>query len=942
MYMTRVVLPVDSSSQTRGINIYALNLLLLLSLLSCNQIALASENDLRIDVNVGAIITIKGEDSTLWLGTSDGLFRWDDTQVGLPQKIDVDTGNVSILLQDNDTLWIGSQKGLFRWSSPKQGLPRYIQVDTGPVDKLYKFGASLLIGAKNGLFIWHNPDIGIPTRLDLEVSHVAAFYQDHNVLWIGTKNGLLRWDSGNDKEPVFMPEVKSVEVTSLCKDDSMLLIGTTKGLLRWNNMGVNGPDEVISGSEISSLHKDEYTLSIGVVWKGLFRWDNVREGQPQLVDKEIRYSSKYYRHGSILWIGAEVADEAGLFRWISQKDDKPQRITSVNTGFIHDFHRSYDTLWIGASKGLFRIKGLDTKWDAKLQITSKLPDIIYTDHSVLIRWRVNNFEGRTTPEEVQYRVIIEDSDKREVQLEGEEISGRQEFNVPPLPEGKYSLHVQATDLNGNTIKSHHIELQVNSSLKDIILNWSKILGLIYVLLNILAFIFLLILSRWYRWAFEIFTATWVRRVSIYFGIVLCHISKIRIWVFERYYKELKKEFSEDRPYVTKEIETPDSVLIHPADLLGQIRNAPHILILGDAGTGKTELLKRVLKIYCSFPTLKDAYRQYGFIPIMIPLREFGDPAESGNDSTIQNLAQAALRGMGMWFTDKDFFERLLRRKDFLIILDGLNEVNIDRQVDKFIATSPAVRLLITSQTSLLQSGSQIYRLSPVTPNFAKDLLSAFLGNELAATVFAATAKDFWDDIKSGYDVRLVQNLVTAGCHLPANRLELYAATLNYALTQFSGEYPRYVIYRVAWNMWREKKRRFAPNEELTDVLIKPLLDAKVIIARGSQFEFRHDLMRGYLAACWLAWEASSVAVTKDRLNEPDVWDLSPSEQNLVFPFLAELISAQEALQQVAQFAADEVVRRTHLLVACQVVAANKGWPISVNLNVVPNGQSLSP
>src|ERR1041385_3581199 len=317
---------------------------------------------------------------------------------------------------------------------------------------------------------------------------------------------------------------------------------------------------------------------------------------------------------------------------------------------------------------------------------------------------------------------------------------------------------------------------------------------------------------------------------------------------------------------------------------------------------------------------------------MVPLREFGDPAAPGDDSTIPSLTRAALRGKGMLFTDEKFFERLLDRKDFLVILDGLNEVNIDRQVIKFAATSPEVRLLMTSQTGLSGSGIQTYRLSAMTPDFAKTLLAAFLRDEPVSRSTQDVAESLWGDIKSGYDVRLIQNLMVAGRHLPTNRLELYAATMNYASDKFGGGYPQYVIRRRAWNLWKETERRFTSDEELTDDLIKPLLETKIVVARGDQFEFRHDLMRGYLAACWMACEAASINEPKEALNDTAVWNLSVCEQDLVFPFLAELLVSQEALQAMGQFAAEAMDQRFRLLVACQEAAKNKGWPIIIHLN----------
>jgi hypothetical protein len=913
-------------------------------LLSYSQVVSASDKDLRADLGVqtGEVFTIQGEARTLWIATERGLFKWAEPTIGVPEQVPAITSAVYTLLRDGNTLWIGSDQGLFKWESPEQGgSPHFIPDSPKSISKLHKFGPKILISADKGLYAWDSSSPQSVTHVDVAGRFVNAFYPDgNNKVWIGAERGLLIWDS-EDEVPRNVPIVGDVEVTGLYKgnENSPLMIGTAKGLLRWTNAPSGRPEQVLPNVEVYSLYKDESTLLISIKGEGLFRLDNIEAGEPTLISKEIGTSFKYIRSGSILWMGAGPAARRGLYRWNSKAETPPQRIETLPTGAIHDFFKRGQTLWICAETGLYRLEGLGTPWDAKIKITSQLPSIVYTDHNLVIKWEIGNYGWRTTQEEVRSRVVVKDKDGREIQIKGTEATGRHEFMLPALKKGSYTITVQAIDLHGEaSVSDEPLYLDVYSSFDDVITAWVKWIGIIisiaYPVINLLAFIILVFFSRWSRWAFKVFTGKIVRILSIYFGLVLCHSSTIRVWVFERYYKELQKKFNEDRPYVLQEIHTPDGDVLRPTDLLKHLTSTSHILVQGEPGTGKTELLKNILKNYCSYPTLRKAYKRYGFIPVMIPLREFGNPADPGEYSTIPNLAHAALRGMDMWFIDKDFFESLIDREDFLIILDGLNEVNIDKQIIRFAATTPDVKLLMTSQTALPESKEvQTYHLSTITPSFAKDLLAAFIGTELATKVSEEMPEEFWGEIKSGYDVRLIQNLITAERRLPSNRVELYAATIDYASDKFNGRYPSHVIYDRAWNMWKGKERRFMPDEELTDTLINPLVHANVLVARGSQYEFRHDLMRGYLAACWLAQEVVSIDMTKDRLSEKEVWDLSYSEQKLVFPFLAEMIKTQEDLEQLAQFASDEVARRMCLLEECQQTAKSKGWTVKINLHL---------
>lgn len=946
-----------NSENTKDLGQRVLKLSLVLAFLSYSQFVSASDKNLRVDLEVqtGEVFTIEEDAGTLWLATEKGLFKWNGQLDRVPEKVPAITTAVYALLKDDNTLWIGTAQGLFRWDNAGRGEgPQFIPGSPKSISQLHKLGTKLLIGADNGLYVWQSSSPNGVTRVSIAGGFVNAFSRDgDNKVWIGAEKGLLIWDS-EDELPKTVPATDVVGVTGLYKDveTATLMIGTANGLLRWVDAPSGRPEPVLPNVKVYSLYKDRSMLLIslqkvniekeGLIEKdsrereGLFRLDNMRAGKPTLVSKDVMTSFKYFRNGPVLWMGAGPAGSRGLYRWDSEKEAAPRRIETINTGTVHDFLQGGKTLWICAERGLFRLEGLETGWDAKLKITSEFPDILYTDNNLLIRWEIGNYGWRTTPEEVRTRVVVK-GEAGEVRLEGAEATGRNEFTLPPLPKGKYTIKIQAIDLHGEESTSPEIDLQVYSSLDDVITSWAKWIGLVvgvtYSVANILAFITLLVLSRWSRQAFEIFTRKSVRVFSIYFGFVLYHSSTIRVWVFERYYDELKEEFNEERPYVPQEIRTPGGDVIQSADLPKGLASTPHILVQGEPGTGKTELLKHVLKDYCSHPTLREAYKRHGFIPIMIPLREFGNPTDPGDHTTIPNLAQAALRGKGMWFSDSDFLEGLIDREDFLIILDGLNEVNIDKQIIRFAATTGDVKLLMTSQTALPESKEvQTYHLSTFTPDFAKALLAAFIQPDQAARVDEETPEGFWNDIKSGYDVRLIQNLINAGHRVPSNRLELYAATTDYASTKFSGNYPFYVLYERAWNMWKEKTRRFEPDAELPDTLINPLVEARILVARGDQYEFRHDLMRGYLAACWLVREAVSVDVTEERLGEEEVWELSYSEQKLVFPFLAEMISTEKDLEQVAQFASDDVTRRMCLLAECQRAAKTKGWSVRIHLN----------
>jgi hypothetical protein len=903
-------------------------------------------------------MVIKGDGSTLWIGTWDKLFRWDNAPQGLPQPV-ADTGKVNTIIQDGNTLWIGSEKGLFRWYNPHQELPQHIQVNTGPIRKLHKVGPTLLISARDGLFIWKNADVGEPIRVDLDVSYINVFYQDGSVLWIGSEKGLLRWDTTGDKEPAFTQEINNVAVTGIKKDGSTLVVGTSKGLFRWIEPGARLPDQFLDGSEIYSLYQDSSTFLFSVKGKGLYRWGNIHVGEPNFIDREINLVPKYYKIGSIIWLGAGPEGITRTIRLDSQKEDRPLHIASLDTGFVHDFYQSGQTLWIGAQKGLFRIEGLGTDWDARLRISSSLPTIINTDHNLVIKWEVGNFGWRTPRGQTHYRVIVKDAAGNVVNPDSD-VYGKQEATLPPLKAGTYSLYIQATDLMGNVSESQPVEFTVYSSLKEFFLYWGRWASLGYLILTIIAFLILFIGARWSKRCFEFLTAPVVRKFGIYFGFALRYITPIRIWIFERYFDELKKDWSDNKLYVPYHLKAQEGrsaspvTLIKSTEIINRLKNESRILIIGEPGTGKSALAKNLMQAYCGEPSLRAAWRKYSFIPIWIRLRELA----GSHDAKVTELALSTLAGKEMIFDKVDsFFESLLRNGDFLIILDGLNEVNIDGAVNEFAVTHSSVRLLATSQTDSLSDIFKRYTLPLFEREFAKTLLREFIRDESAEKTISAEnaikeVPELWDEIICGYDVRLAQYLIESSktgveltsppseksSPLPKNRLELYRAMVEYSTKIDEPERTEHLIIAIsrrAWNMWRDGQYIFKADDSLSEAEIKHLVKTKLAIERPQGYEFRHSLMRDFLSAEFCTRHSGSTDIMlKIRFGGEEaekIWELPVAEQHSVFSFLTESIDKVEDLLEIFKFASEKWKEREVLLRAVDESAKKRGWKIEVNI-----------
>src|SRR5262249_6458788 len=200
-----------------------------------------------------------------------------------------------------------------------------------------------------------------------------------------------------------------------------------------------------------------------------------------------------------------------------------------------------------------------------------------------------------------------------------------------------------------------------------------------------------------------------------------------------------------------------------------------------------------------------------------------------------------------------------------VAIDGLNEVDRTRAVAAFSRAFREAPMLITSQ----QPGSDrfsTWRLPGDIRDFTSELLRLYLPAKQAEAVMTRiTASGLKDTIRSGYDVRLVIDLVRVdanGAEIPVDRMGLYAAVIKAGWPDAPEETrseQQSLIAAAAWRMVSERKpnedmRRLRPDVDLPATLLIALADAperdnrsvRLIRRVGAgMFEFVHDQMHAY-------------------------------------------------------------------------------------------------
>ena len=900
------------------------------------------------------IPTVEGE----WLvGAERGLFRY--TSEGLVQVPDGsgnEIGGVGHITPTVEGEWlVETGRGLFRYTS--EGL---VQVPDGSGNEIGSIRditptveGEWLVETGRGLFHYTSEGlVQVPDGSEDEIGGVGDIIPTVEGEWlVGAERGLFHYTS---EGLVQVPDGSGNEIGRV--DDitptveGEWLVGAERGLFRYTSEGLvqvpDGSEDEIGGvGHITPTVEGEWLVGAE---RGLFRYTS--EGLVQVPDGSGN------EMGPVFGITPTVEGEwlievyRGLFRYTSEGLVQAPDGSTIEIGSVDDITPTVEGEWlVGAEHGLFLARSY-----VRPQVIETPDRNIQNGEGVRLEWRLTSPCDRTYPQRGLFQIALGADDdptrlgtwkspglsdrnfERGFQVETEDriiVPGEDRDVVEAA-----LLFRPSEDAEWEEIPGSRVELRIAWGWRDHALHQAAVLGPWALAIHAALFAGLLAAARRFAWPWRVMTDRALNKAFMWFWLALRHVPPLQRIVLARWFDATARRV-EQQPFVPLPVTGPDEESRPSTELMSLLRPGCRLWLVGEPGMGKTALVEHLAARYFGGPddardwTLARAYRRHRCILLPIALREFAHtPVPTAPENWLFDLAERAVAAAGVPIDDHALLRGMIADGGFVLVLDGANEVDDHGAIQQFALRYPGVGLLVTSQVRPEAEARRLFEtwhLPPDIGDAVAPLLKLWLGAERgAATACAVERSPIRADLRSGYDLRLIADLVEGGVApdaLPDTRTGLYEAILERAGAAAGAPHLATDLSRIAWRMWLEGRRHIVEEDARAPGLLDAVTGDGARVARtrdGRVHEFRHDEMRGYLAARWVARETvSPLALLEDT---PEVWRLPRSEQRVVWGFFADLVSPQDGGAVLEWAAEDE--RRAALQVSLRWIARRDRWP----------------
>ncbi len=919
-----------------------------------------------------------GPDYSVWTGTVSGLTRLDkagrwhsysraNTNGGLPNN-QVE----ALALSLDGSLWAGTMGGGLARRDKDGGWQTYTKASTGgdlPDDQVQALSigpdGSLWIGTASGLARrdeagrWRTfTKASSSGGLSDQRIQALALAADGSP-WIGTfGGGLFRLDNTGRWQTLSKASTNGGlpddRVTALALGpDGTRWAGTLGGLARldkgdrWQSYSKASTNGGLPADGVLALALDSKgSLWVGTV-DGLARRD--KGGRWYVYNAVSTNGGLPDDLVSALALGADGSLWAGTFGGLARldKDGHWQTYTKANTngGLLSDHVQALaldadGSLWAGTDTGgMSKFNRPPDRTVRIVEVIGNVGTVIQAEQTVA----VVAFDASYLTQPGMFHYLWR---MAELSLFGDrpgpEIKTRSSvYRAKFDHDGAYRLRVIAVDRYGNRSEPKDIDFSVTlpkpKTLWDTLASmWRAILAALGGLYT-LALVALILLTRRRAWAFRILSdAVWAKWLTWPF-FFLRHVPAVQRWVLEPWFQTVRRNTPTDVRFLDPPVSAAGGLHSEGTALLQRLRGAPRLWLHGRSGMGKSSVFAAWQRGYFAaedLPDLRAAVRRYGFILIMLPLRDYAAlPAPDANrpESWVLEAVRRQLEQFGFATRDLGLIDAMLRAGHIALALDGANEADRDLSLAAFAGQFRQTRLLVTSQ-AIGDERWETWELPADIGGLRDGLLALWLGDEKGAALSRRiTAEGLSGAVVSGYDVRLLADLAAADPEhalLPADRIELYRAMLARADGPDGQPLRLEGLKQLAWTMVTQRRRRIVPEDEklLGGGTLKALEREGLRIVRpiGAEHEFRHDQMRAFLAALWLVEETPTLPALQKSASEAGAFGLNRRDQEELWTFVAPLLNSTADLEALWRFANDDPVERAILLAALQAEADRRG------------------